>query len=336
MDKKLNVKLTPKLKYDAICKSLLAKKYTLARIMQSCLPEYQGCSLENIANKYIEGQPEISTIGVMPNIDTNINNEDILIDGLANEETSVKEGRVVYDIRFKALAPKEDGYISLIINVEAQADFYPGYPLIKRGIYYCSRMISAQYNREFTHSHYEKIKKVISIWVCTEPPQERTNTINRYSVAEYNIVGGSKEPQANYDLLSVFIIGLGNPRSKDYNGILKYLDVLLSKEYSSEEKEKILCGEFSAPIDLATKGDLAEMCNLGQAIEDKALRRGIEQGRIEGRNEGKNEGRFEERLANIQTLMATVGWSAEQAMDALNIQSDEREKYLEHIKRVYQ
>ena len=35
-----------------------------------------------------------------------------------------------------------------MINVEAQNDFYPGYPLVKRGIYDCSRMISPQYGRE--------------------------------------------------------------------------------------------------------------------------------------------------------------------------------------------
>ncbi len=57
--------------------------------------------------------------------------------------------------------------IRLIINIEAQNDFYPGYPLIKRGIYYCSRMISAQYGTEFKNSHYENIKKVYSIWTQT-------------------------------------------------------------------------------------------------------------------------------------------------------------------------
>ena len=33
----------------------------------------------------------------------------------------------------------------MIINIEVQNDFYPGYPLVKRGIYYGGRMLSAQY-----------------------------------------------------------------------------------------------------------------------------------------------------------------------------------------------
>ena len=46
-------------------------------------------------------------------------------------------------------------------------DFYPGYPLLKRGIYYCSRMISGQYGTVFVKSDYGKIKKVCpmnSMW----------------------------------------------------------------------------------------------------------------------------------------------------------------------------
>lgn len=81
------------------------------------------------------------------------------------------EGIVTYDIRFLATAPVSGELIRLIINIEAQNDFYPGYPLIKRGIYYCSRMISAQYGTEFTKSHYEDIKKVYSIWICMNPPK---------------------------------------------------------------------------------------------------------------------------------------------------------------------
>ena len=42
----------------------------------------------------------------------------------------------------------------LIINVEAQADFYPHYPLSSGAEYYISRLISSQKGREFTDSYY--------------------------------------------------------------------------------------------------------------------------------------------------------------------------------------
>ncbi len=106
--------------------------------------------------------------------------------------------RVVnYDIRFYATAPASGDLIGLIINVEAQNDFYTGYPLIKRGLYYCSRLISAQYGTEFAEGHYEDIKKVYSIWICMNPPKNRQNSITRYYIAEENIIGDVKEHSCN-------------------------------------------------------------------------------------------------------------------------------------------
>lgn len=61
---------------------------------------------------------------------------------MSTEDKSPNEGTVTYDIRFYAAAPGSQGRIGLILNVEAQSDFYPGYPLVKRGIYYCCRMVS--------------------------------------------------------------------------------------------------------------------------------------------------------------------------------------------------
>ena len=67
-----------------------------------------------------------------------------------------------YDVRFDAIAPKsadsaeQEEVIRLIINVEAQTKFKPGYLLTKRAIYYCSRMISAQHGPIFTKSEFGK------------------------------------------------------------------------------------------------------------------------------------------------------------------------------------
>ena len=107
----------------------------------------------------------------------------------------MNEGIVRYDIMFRAILPQGQEKIELIINIEAQKDFYPGYPLIKRGIYYGCRMISSQYGTIFTNSHYEKIQKVYSIWICFNPPEKRKNSINIYSVKEKSVVGKVKEKE---------------------------------------------------------------------------------------------------------------------------------------------
>ena len=121
--------------------------------------------------------------------------------------------------------------------------FYPGYPLIKRGIYYCSRMISAQYGTEFTNSHYENIKKVYSIWICMNPPKNRENSITRYYIAEENLVGSVKERKADYDLMAAVMICLGKEGDSDTD-LLKLLNVLLSTETGSQDKCHILEEDF--------------------------------------------------------------------------------------------
>ncbi len=88
--------------------------------------------------KYIEGTPQMGEVAVVPDESNRVS----VIQGAGNEDTSLTEGTVFYDIRFLSIVPVSAELIRLIINIEAQNDFYPGYLLIKRGIYYCSRMIS--------------------------------------------------------------------------------------------------------------------------------------------------------------------------------------------------
>ena len=139
--------------YDSACKRLLSEKIILAWIMKNCLEEYRECSISEIIEKYIEGEPQVAEVPVLPD-QTNPS----LIKGERTEDKTITEGTITYDIRFTATAPKSGEFIRLIINVEAQNNFYPGYPLLKRSIYYCSRMISAQYGTVFSSAQYDKIR----------------------------------------------------------------------------------------------------------------------------------------------------------------------------------
>lgn len=292
--------------YDAACRRLLSEKIILAWIMKNCLEEYRDCGIPEIIEKYIEGEPQISEVPVAPD-ETNAF-ENPMIKGTQNEDKSMTEGTVTYDIRFFATAPKSGELIRLIINVEAQNDFYPGYPLIKRGIYYCSRMISAQYGTEFTSSHYEKIKKVYSIWICMNPPKYRENTITEYSVVEKHLVGHAKENVENYDLLSTIMICLGGADNENYTGILKLLDVLLSSDKAPAEKKKILHNDFNIEMTKNLEREVSLMCNLSQGVVDRIL------------------------LDAIRNLMETMKFSASQAMAALKIPEAEQSKYASMLK----
>ena len=174
--------------YDKTAKKLLANKQILAQIMKGCVDEYSECSVDEIAEKYIEGTPEVGTVGVHVDDTNRLPRTPEVITGSNNEDSTLTEGTVRYDVRFDAITPTtandaaSQDVIRLIINVEAQTAFNPGYPLTKRAIYYCSRMISAQHGPIFKKSEYGKIRKVYSIWVCTKPSDEFQNTLTRYSI----------------------------------------------------------------------------------------------------------------------------------------------------------
>ena len=203
--------------YDKTAKKLLANKQILAQIMKGCVDEYSECSVEEIAEKYIEGTPEVGTVGVHVDDTNRSPKAPEVITGSNNEDSTLTEGTVRYDVRFDAITPTtandaaSQDVIRLIINVEAQTAFNPGYPLTKRAIYYCSRMISAQHGPIFKKSEYGKIRKVYSIWVCTKPSDEFQNTLTRYSIRPEQLIGNAAEKSENYDLMSVVTICLGKP-----------------------------------------------------------------------------------------------------------------------------
>ncbi len=310
--------------YDASCKRILSEKIVLAWLMKSCLAEYRDCDAYIIAEKYIEGQPFVGKVPVAPD------ETGAFIRGRSQAQTSLSEGSVSYDIYFDAAVPSAKEIVQLIINVEAQADFNPGYPLIKRGIYYCGRMISAQYGTVFSQAHYEKLRKVYSIWVCTNAPKKRQNSISSYQMYERCAAGDSHEAAANYDLLSVLMVCLGDINDEKCQGILRLLSVLLTSDLAAGEKKRILQNEFNIAM---TRELESEVDSMGGFI-DSLAERCAEKGRREGRREGLSEGKLSGILEAIRSLMASMSWEADKAMDALRIPDSERQYYLQELAKL--
>ena len=100
-------------KYDAVCKELLSEKIILAWILKTCAVEFAECDVNEIAEKFIEGTPVISAEPVMRNESAS------KISGMGQVDATIMEGTVTYDIYFRAVLPKEEGVVELIVNVEA-------------------------------------------------------------------------------------------------------------------------------------------------------------------------------------------------------------------------
>ena len=305
--------------YDAACKRILAEKRILAWIMKECVEEFRDCSLEDIETRYIEGTPQVGEVALLPDepdLCSSAASSGIspLIHGENAEDTSLREGTVTYDIRFRAIAPKDGAHIALLINAEGQKDYTPGYPLPKRGIYYCSRMISSQYGTEFTQAHYEKLKKVYSIWICLDPPRYRQNTITRYRLQEENLAGCVREPKENYDLMALVMVCLGK-KEEGENRLLQMLDVLFSRKQGQKEKRKILESEFDLPMTQELDEEVSKMCNFSDVVEREGMERGLEKGMKKGLAEGLATGILQGRQAEkLDTARSMKGDGLDIAM----------------------
>ena len=133
------------------------------------------------------------------------------------------------------------------------------------------------------------------------------------------------EVQKNYDLLSVFMICLGNPEEEAECGILKLLSVLLSSEFKAEEKKKVLEEEFHIQMSQAFEEEVSRMCNLSEGVEQKGIQKGIQKGLQKGIQQALTE--------SIKNLMDTMNMTAKEAMDALKIKEEERSRYAELLKK---
>ena len=256
-------------KLDACCKALLSEKQFLAWILQSCEDVYKNKTIDEIID-CIEGEPEVGTIPVAEGLERKYISEKIK--GSTTEDTSKYEGTIKYDIRFRSKLP--NGESELIVNVEAQNDFKPGYDLVTRGIYYSGRMISSQKGIEFGNSDYSHLKKVHSIWICLNPDKKWQGTINTYYLQEKHLFGNVCEDKNAYDKIQITMICLDNKLNNKVKNVISLLNIALSNDISAEEKIGLL-QNFGVKTTEKLESEVLNMCNYSKGVFQKGIEKGI-------------------------------------------------------------
>ena len=229
------------------------------------------------------------------------------------------------DIRFTITLPG-GSKTKTIINIEAQRKSNPGYSLLNRGIFYAARLISAQLSVEFTNDgsdkeQYDNIKKVYSIWICMDCPEDKNDSIINYSFEPHIIYQGNNKLKLypNCDLMNITFIHLSGKPDQSHHQLISMLDTLLAK-MDAETKKKKLQGEHNLPMTIKLEKEMNDMCNVSSGIREEGIR--------EGEVIGIHKGRLETTINNIRNLMHTQNWSAEKAMSALGFDASEYPKYL--------
>lgn len=260
--------------YDNSAKRLIAHKIILARILVKTVEEFKGMDPLEVA-ALIEGLPYISAVPVEPGLTNEVHfqNGQRLVD-FNTENQELNEGLVRFDIVF--YVRMKDGLSQIIINVEAQKDEPSDYEILNRAVFYVSRLVSSQKERDFENSSYDDIKSVYSIWICMNMEE---NTMSHIHLTKEDLIG-SYEWKGNLDLLNIIMIGLAKelPEHDETYELHRLLGALLSRELTVDEKLDIIGKEYDIPLEENFRKDMSTMCNLSQGVKEE----GIAIGRAEG------------------------------------------------------
>ena len=286
-----------KAQYDTRVKRLLAQKSILAHILVKTVDEFKGMKSEDVV-KYIEGEPSISVVPVEPGL-ANMEKTDATgqrIVGLNTENAEINEGLVRFDIIF--YVRMKNGLSQIIVNIEAQKDEPTEYKILNRAIFYVSRLISSQKERDFVNTNYDDIKQVFSIWICMNMDD---NSLSHIHLTKDEMLKPCNW-KGNLDLLNIVLIGITNeiPEHDEKYEMHRLIGALLSSELKEQEKLDIIEHEYNIPISQEFREDVSIMCNLSQGIEDKAI-------------------------AKIVMNMYKIGYTPNQIADAVGVSVDEVE-----------
>ena len=256
-----------KAQYDTRVKRLLAQKSILAHILVKTVDEFKGMKSEDVV-KYIEGEPSISVVPVEPGL-ANMEKTDATgqrIVGLNTENAEINEGLVRFDIIF--YVRMKNGLSQIIVNIEAQKDEPTEYKILNRAIFYVSRLISSQKERDFVNTNYDDIKQVFSIWICMNMDD---NSISHIHLTKDEMLKPCNW-KGNLDLLNIVLIGITNeiPEHDEKYEMHRLIGALLSSELKEQEKLDIIEHEYNIPISQEFREDVRIMCNLSTGIEERA------------------------------------------------------------------
>jgi len=262
-----------KAQYDTRVKRLLAQKSILAHILVKTIDEFKGMKPEDVV-KYIEGEPSISVVPVEPGL-ANMEKTDAAgqrIVGLNTENAEINEGLVRFDIIF--YVRMKNGLSQIIVNIEAQKDEPTEYKILNRAIFYVSRLISSQKERDFVNTNYDDIKQVFSIWICMNMDD---NSLSHIHLTKDEMLKPCNW-KGNLDLLNIVLIGITNeiPEHDEKYEMHRLIGALLSSELKEQEKLDIIEHEYNIPISQEFREDVRIMCNLSTGIEERATERATE------------------------------------------------------------
>lgn len=322
-----------KVNLDAGCKSLLGCTPVAAFIAKNCIPEFHDMALDKIQEFIVykkaksemtpEELAEIQKSNIPP-VEISCHPVEDLPDKLNEknvESKSINEGTIYYDVLFDIGLPCGKAN-RVIVDIEAQNKYNPGYHMLNRGSFYCGRMVSAQKESVFHNSDYDKLQKVYSIWLCIDPGEEVRGVCNTYSMTETCLAKEYHFPKEQYDNYCIVMACLQDKESD--NDMVRLFSTIFDNKTPVEKKLQ-LATECGLPVTTDVKEGINQMCNYSDFVEQQGVEKGLAKGR--------KEGHLESLSGSVTNLVRSGRFSVEAALDILKVPADIRSTVKENAEK---
>lgn len=243
-----------KTQYDKAAKLLLRNPQTIAWIVKYTIKEFADMSIEEIKRGI---QNVYTDIPLDPGLTNTVNQ----VLGQNTEDYVPGEGRIVYDYLNMVIAMIFS--IRVDVNVEVNNGTDSPKVLFPRSVYYSSRMISSQGNRDFSikDHEYDKIHKAVSIWISFGVQDSYADRIVSFSLKPEFRHGEQFTINGNYDLIEIIHVMVGRTRSEE-NELTGFLFTLFSNDLTYDEKIKLLTNEYGMRLNEDERKAVNDMIGL--------------------------------------------------------------------------
>ena len=279
--------------------------------------------LAYIASQFVDDFAHMSWKQVLPYL------EDPLGGGVnrGDRERSDREhGSIRYDILVRLRSPKgKDKRIGALLNIEGQ-DEVRSYEAVKRRmLYYTCRLVSEQKEDVFTNDRYEDLAEVVSVWIFLRPAEKDQGRVMEWSLVGRQLSGlDESDTRWKGGLKGLKVVAVCVPDQKHVQSktVADLLGVYLDPGLSPGERSEKLRDDWDVHLPPQTEEDTGMFEGAGRSLRRESEKRGREQGLKEGIQQGKES----TLLENIQSLVEQLHLTPEQAMDALDVPPEERDR----------
>jgi len=179
----------------------------------------------------------------------------------------------------------------------------PGYPILKRALYYCSRLIDRQLHH--TAGGYDSLIKVNSIWLMYGCAKYKQGAVNSYRVAEKKLQRALRHCRDTYDLSNILLIYTNEEYDENNTDFQNLIVVLFTNQLSAEKKIEILRKQYHIEVTKKMEEDLNDMCNISMYHERVGLTKGIQVGELKALTTSVK--RLLEHQLSIEEAFALLG-----------------------------